>query len=50
MPLAINVPPLPSDTPCRISHVAPVTLVFSKLSEETDVTFHSAPLGTLKSS
>jgi hypothetical protein len=51
MPLTINVPPLPSDTPCRISQVAPVTLTFSsKLSEKTDVTFHTGPLGTLKSS
>jgi hypothetical protein len=50
MPLAINVPPLPSDTPCRISQVAPVTLVFSRLWEKTDVTFHPGPLGTLKSS
>src|SRR5205809_5077204 len=32
----INVPPLPSEMPCRISQVAPVTLVFSRLSEKTD--------------
>src|SRR5437773_2369704 len=38
MPLAINVPPLPSEMPCRISQVAPVTLVFSRLSEKTHVT------------
>jgi hypothetical protein len=49
MPLAINVPPLPSEMPCRISQVAPVTVVFSRLSEKTDDKFHP-PLGTLKSS
>src|SRR5437773_10002457 len=48
MPLAINVPPLPSEMPCRISQVAPVTLVFSRLSEKTDVTVHPPPV-TLKS-
>src|SRR6266566_965319 len=50
VPLAINVPPLPSEMPCRISQVAPVTLVFSRSSEKTDVTFHPGPLGTMKSS
>jgi hypothetical protein len=50
MPLAINVPPLPSEMPCRISHVAPVTLVFARLSEKTDATLHPGPLGTMKSS
>ena len=45
MPLAINVPPLPSDTPCRISQVAPVTWVFSsRLSEKTDVTTNRTSL------
>ena len=34
MPLAINVPPLPSDMPCRISQVAPVTLVFVQIVGE----------------
>jgi hypothetical protein len=47
MPLATTVPPFPSETPLRISHVAPVTLVFSRLSEKTDVTCHP-PLGTMK--
>ena len=50
MPLAINVPPVPSATPCRISQLAPVMLVFARLSEKTDVTFHPGPLGTMKSS
>src|SRR5213080_1434717 len=47
MPLAINVPPLPSDTPWRISQVAPVMLVFDRLSEKTEVTVHPGPLGTM---
>ena len=34
MPLAINVPPLPSEMPCRISQVAPVTLVFVQIVGE----------------
>jgi len=51
MPLAINVPPLPSETPCRISHVAPVTVVFSRrLSEKTAVTSHPPESDTMKSS
>ena len=29
MPLATNVPPLPGETPLRISQVAPVMLVFN---------------------
>jgi hypothetical protein len=50
MPLAINVPPLPSEMPCRISQVAPVTVLNSRrLSEKTDVRVHPS-LGTLKSS
>jgi hypothetical protein len=49
MPLAINVPPLPSEMPCRISQSAPVMLVFARLSEKTDVRFHPPPV-TLKSS
>jgi hypothetical protein len=49
MPLAITVPPFPSEMPCRISHVAPVTLVFARLSEKTDVMVHPLPV-TLKSS
>src|SRR6266496_4750568 len=50
MPLAINVPPLPSEMPCRISQVAPPQTVFDRLSEKTDVRVHPQPLGTLKSS
>ena len=49
VPLAINVPPLPSEMPCRISQVAPVMLVSVRLSEKTDVTVHPPPV-TLKSS
>ena len=48
MPLAINVPPLPSDTPWRISQAAPVMLVLDRLSEKTEVTVHAGPLGTMK--
>jgi hypothetical protein len=47
MPLATNVPPFPSETPLRISQVAPVAGVFSRLSEKTDVTCHPG-LGTMK--
>jgi hypothetical protein len=50
MPLAINVPPFPSETPVRISQVAPVTLVFSRLSEKTEVIFHPPESVTTKSS
>src|SRR4029077_19801553 len=50
VPLAINVPPLPSEMPCRISQVAPVMLVLARSSEKTDVTVHPPPLGTMKSS
>jgi hypothetical protein len=50
IPLAINVPPVPSATPCRISQLAPVTLVLIRSSEKTDVTVHPGPLGTMKSS
>src|SRR5437867_7399615 len=45
---ALPISPLPSEMPCRISQVAPVTLVFSRLSEKTDVTVHPPPV-TLKS-
>ena len=47
VPLATTVPPFPSVTPLRISHVAPVTLVFSRLSEKIDVICHPGP-GTMK--
>jgi hypothetical protein len=47
MPLATTVPPFPSDTPLRISQVAPVTVVFSRLSEKTDVICHPGA-GTMK--
>jgi hypothetical protein len=49
MPLAMSVPPLPSETPWRISQYAPVMLVLDRLSEKTPPTVHP-PLGTLKSS
>src|SRR5437773_11405014 len=45
MPLAINVPPLPSEMPCRISQVAPVTVVFTRLLAETAVIFHHPQSG-----
>src|SRR5206468_5233776 len=49
MPLAINVPPLPSEMPCRISQVAPVTTVFSRLSDKRRDTVHQ-PHGSLNAS
>src|SRR5205809_6161494 len=49
MPLAINVPPLPSEMPCRISQVAPVTVVQARSSEKPSVTLHPGPC-TSKSS
>src|SRR5438034_4120624 len=45
MPLAINVPPLPSEMPCRISQVARVAGVFSRLRSEehtSELQSHSA--------
>jgi hypothetical protein len=51
MPLAMSVPPLPSETPWRISHEAPVTTMLKKrLSENTEVTSHPPESVTLKSS
>src|SRR5206468_6387187 len=45
MPLTINAPPLPSEMRCRISQVAPLTVVFTRRSSaQTDVRVHP-PLG-----
>src|ERR1700730_9680467 len=48
MPLATNVPPVPSKVvPVRISQVAPVTLVLERSSEKASVIVHPVPV-TLK--
>jgi hypothetical protein len=49
VPLNNRVPPLPLDTPERISYDADVTVVLIRLFENNDVTSHPEESVTLKS-